>query len=53
MSKSAQVPLHTWLPDAIEGYSKTLKYVILGTLIIQYMWACEIGFIFTDLVLSG
>ena len=40
MSKSAQVPLHTWLPDAMEGYSKPLKHVILGTLIVQYMWAC-------------
>ena len=34
----------------MEGcYSKTFKLVILGTLIIQYMWACETGFIFADL----
>jgi len=38
MSKSAQVPLHTWLADAMEGYSITLKHVILNILIIHYMW---------------
>lgn len=37
MAKSANIPLHTWLPDAMEGWANTFKLVIVTTLIILFI----------------
>lgn len=33
MAKSANIPLHTWLPDAMEGWGITTKLAIMMTII--------------------